>query len=253
MNKLYQKSEIWFAIIWIIIYVVGTSIVDNMSNDMGLNKIPTFVFHVILTVAIVVWLRNNNLFKTFGLCRANAPASRFLNYIPLLIIASCNLWFGLTMNLSVTESIFFAGSMVCVGFLEEIIFRGFLFKAMAMDSIKAAIIVSSVTFGIGHIINLFNGNSSDPIATICQVFYAAAVGFLFVILFYRGGTLWPCIITHSIVNATSIFADESDTTDGIQITTAVILTLVSVSYALILIKKLPATNESSCLQETRNE
>ena len=249
MNKLYQKSEIWFAIIWIIIYVVGTSIVDNMSNDMGLNKIPTFVFHVILTVAIVVWLRNNNLFKTFGLCRANAPASRFLYYIPLLIIASCNLWFGLTMNLSVTESIFFAGSMVCVGFLEEIIFRGFLFKAMAKDSVKAAIIVSSITFGIGHIVNLFNGSSDDPIATICQIFYAMAIGFLFVIIFYRGGTLWPCIITHSAVNTLSVFADESQMTDQIQIITALILTVIPIIYIIILLRTLPKAEPCDNIQK----
>ena len=44
MNKLYQKSEIWFAVIWIIIYVVGTSIVDDVSHANELNKIPTFIF-----------------------------------------------------------------------------------------------------------------------------------------------------------------------------------------------------------------
>ena len=130
-------------------------------------------------------------------------------------------------------------------FLEEIIFRGFLFKAMAKDSVKAAIIVSSITFGIGHIINLFNGNSDDPIATICQIIYAIAIGFLFVIIFYRGGTLWPCIITHSAVNALSVFADESNMTAQIQIITAAILTIIPLIYVIILNKTLPRreTNE----------
>ena len=149
------------------------------------------------------------------------------------------------MNYTIIESVFLAGSMVCVGFLEEIIFRGFLFKAMAKDSIKAAIIVSSVTFGIGHIINLFNGNSDDPVATICQIFYAMAIGFLFVVIFYRGGTLWPCIITHSIVNGFSVFADESKMTDNMQIITALILTVIPLIYVIILNKTLPrrTTNE----------
>lgn len=239
MNKLYQKSEIWFAIIWIIIYVVGTSIVDGISQDYELNKIPTFVFHVILCVIIICWMNKQQLFSNYGLCRANSPASKFLYYIPLLIIASCNLWFGMTMNLGITESVFFAGSMVCVGFIEEIIFRGFLFKAMAKDSIKAAIIVSSITFGIGHIVNLFNGSSDDPIATICQIIYAMAIGFLFVIIFYRGGTLWPCIITHSVVNALSVFADERGMTDQIQIITAAVLTVIPLIYVIILNKTLP--------------
>lgn len=239
MNKLYQKSEIWFTVIWIIIYVVGTSIVDGISQDYGLNKIPTFIFHIAIAVLIISWLNKNEFFKEFGLCCANAPAPKFLYYIPLAIIASCNLWFGLTMNFTLTESVFFAGSMICVGFIEEIIFRGFLFKAMAKDSIKAAIIVSSITFGIGHIVNLFNGSSDDPIATICQIFYAMAIGFLFVIIFYRGGTLWPCIITHSVVNALSVFADERGVTEQIQIITAITLTIIPLVYAIILMKTLP--------------
>ena len=239
MNKLYQKNEIWFAVVWIIIYVVGTSIVDSISQDLQLNKIPTFVFHVILCVVVIGWMNKQKLFDKYGLCKANASASKFLYYIPLLIIASCNLWFGLTMNLSITESVFFAGSMVCVGFIEEIIFRGFLFKAMAKEGIKTAIIVSSVTFGIGHIVNLFNGSSDNPITTICQIVYAIAIGFLFVIIFYRGGSLWPCILTHSLVNSLSVFADESQMTDQIQIITAIILTIVPIIYSMILLKTLP--------------
>ena len=239
MNKLYQKSEIWFAVIWIIIYVVGTSFAENISEGIGLSKSITLVFHVVISIIVITWLNKNGLFGKYGICKPNAPSSKFLYYIPLLIIISCNLWFGVTMNLSITESILYAGSMICVGFLEEIIFRGFLFKAMAKDSVKAAIIVSSITFGIGHIINLFNGNSDDPLATICQIIYAIAIGFLFVIIFYRGGTLWPCIITHSVVNALSVFADESGMTAQIQIITAVILTIIPLIYVIILNKTLP--------------
>ncbi len=111
---------------------------------------------------------------------------------------------------------------------------------MAKDSVKAAIIVSSITFGIGHIINLLNGNSEDPIATICQIIYAMAAGFLFVIIFYRSGSLWPCIITHSAVNMLSVFADERSMTACDQIISAVVLTVVSFAYTLILLKTLPS-------------
>ena len=51
--------------------------------------------------------------------------------------------------------------MLCVGFLEEVIFRGLLFTAIARNNIKSAVIISSVTFGIGHIINLFNGSGME--------------------------------------------------------------------------------------------
>ena len=43
--------------------------------------------------------------------------------------------------------------MLCVGFMEEVIFRGLLFKAIAKDNAKMAIVISSVTFGLGHVLN----------------------------------------------------------------------------------------------------
>lgn len=79
--------------------------------------------------------------------------------------------------------------MLCVGFLEEVIFRGLLFKAIAKDNIKPAVVISSVTFGVGHIINLFNGSGMALVSNLCQIVFAIAVGFLLVTIFYRGGIL----------------------------------------------------------------
>lgn len=67
--------------------------------------------------------------------------------------------------------------MLCVGFLEETIFRGLPFTAIAKDNIKSAVIISSVTFGIGHIINLFNGSGMDLVNNLCRIVFAVAVGF----------------------------------------------------------------------------
>lgn len=239
MQKLYIKSELWFAILWIILYVLGTSAADGVSDAAGMPKSITLVFHIALCIIAAGWMKQNGLLEKYGLCRPYASASGFLYYIPLLILISCNLWFGVVMNMSPAETALYVGSMICVGFLEEIIFRGFLFKAMCRDSVKAAIIVSSLTFGIGHLVNLINGSGADLVSNLCQVCYAAAIGFLFVILFYRGGSLWPCIITHSAVNALSAFSNEAAQTTEIEIVTATVLTIVPVVYALVLIKTLP--------------
>lgn len=102
--------------------------------------------------------------------------------------------------------------MLCVGFVEEVIFRGFLFRAIAKDNVKTAIVISSVTFGLGHLINLVNGSGMDLTENLFQIIGAIALGFLFVILSYRGGSLLPCIITHSTINITSVFANETGLT-----------------------------------------
>lgn len=138
------------------------------------------------------------------------------------------------MKLSVLETVLYILSMLCVGFIEEIIFRGFLFKALYNDNVKLAIVISSVTFGIGHIVNLLNGK--DLIPTLLQVCYAIAIGFLFTIIFYKGKSLLPCIIAHSFVNSSSVFAVENSSMK-FHIISSAVLCIISLSYALWILKK----------------
>ncbi len=60
------------------------------------------------------------------------------------------------MNYSWFEMLCHICLMLCVGFIEEVIFRGLLFRAIAKDNVKTAIIISSITFGTGHLLNLIN-------------------------------------------------------------------------------------------------
>ena len=122
--------------------------------------------------------------------------------------------------------------MLSIGFIEEVIFRGFLFKAICKDSAKLAILISSVTFGIGHVANLLN--SAEVLSTLLQICYVTAIGFLFTIIFYKGGSLIPCIIAHSIVNASSAFTVSGS--QSFSILTTIILSTVSIGYAVWIIK-----------------
>ena len=122
--------------------------------------------------------------------------------------------------------------MFCVGFLEEMIFRGFLFKAMAENGVKSAIIVSSVTFGIGHIVNLVNGSGVELLPNLLQVIYAVAIGFTFAMIYYKTKSLVSCILTHSIFNSLSAFANEAVMTPQKQIISGVLIAIIAGGYAL---------------------
>ena len=238
MNKLYDKSELWFSIIFIIIYIVGASLCDMLSSVLKISKIFTFPFLLALSLFLFFWIRKNNLMEKYGLCKPKFEAKNFLFYIPLLVLISTNFWFGVKLNYGILDSLFNVLTMLCVGFVEEIIFRGFLFKALEKDNVKTAIIVSSVTFGIGHLINLFSSGFNNLLPNICQVFYAMAVGFLFVIMFYRGGSLIPCILTHSLVNTFSVFQNTQAITPLIEILISIAIIIVAVVYSIILLKTL---------------
>ena len=243
MKKLYEKNELTFAIVWIVVYCLLQSLANPLNNVIGIAYAASAVFCVLQTVVLFAFIRKNGLQKRYGLCKSSVPAWRFLYYVPLLILASGNLWNGVALRYTPAETVCRIVCMLCVGFLGEVIFRGFLFAAIAKNNVKSAIVISSVTFGIGHIINLFNGSGMDLINNLCQIVFAIAVGFLLVTLFYRGGSLLPCIIVHSAINTLGTFANDADLTTEMHLLHLAILIAVTVAYTLILTKTLPKRAE----------
>ena len=185
-----------------------------------------------MPAVIWIWLRSNRLQQKYGLCAFRGDAGRYLYFLPLALIASTNLWRGTALSMPLHETLLYMLSMLCVGFLEEIIFRGFLFRALMDEGNRHAIWISGLTFGFGHIVNLLNGAEFLP--TMLQICYAAAIGVLFTVLFYRSGSLIPCIITHSVVNALSAISRD---VPGLDVPIAVFLMIVPLAYAAWIWKK----------------
>ena len=234
LKKLYVKSDIWFAVAWIIAYVVLASAGDNISADLGIEKIVTLPVLIALSAILYFFVRKNGLTEKYGLCKPRLPAAKMLFYAPLLVLLTANLWYGIGMNLSPLETVLYILSMFCVSFLEEMIFRGLLFQAMVKNGVRAAIIVSSVTFGIGHIVNLINGSGAELLPNLLQVVYAIAIGFAFVMIYCKTKSLMPCILTHSIFNGLSVFANEAAMTPQREIVSGILLAVIAGGYALYL-------------------
>ena len=207
MTKLYKKNEIMFALVWIAIYVVGTSLAEALSEALGVFKLASAAFHIALTVILILWVSRNNLTEKYGLFLPRYRLSSAWFFLPLVVIGLYKLYFSPVLRFSPMESVLYVVSMLCVGFLEEIIFRGFLFRAMEKKNLPRAVVISAVTFGIGHIVNLMNGQ--DLLETCGQIVFAVIVGFALVILFHKGRSLVPCIVFHSVFNALSVISNEN--------------------------------------------
>ena len=237
MTKLYKKSEISFAILWIVAYVVLSSLADQLSESYGIIKSVTVVLHIAMSLILFFWIRNNDLSEKYGFCRSTIPAKRFLYYLPLIIIASTAFWSGIKLQYGYPGALLYFISMCCVGFLEEVIFRGLLFRAMEKDNLKTAMIVSSLTFGLGHIVNLFNGSGMDLASSMTQIVLAVLLGFVLVLIFYYGKSLIPCILFHSANNALQVFsADGSLDPQTEMVLNLVVIAIVLGGYSLYLVR-----------------
>lgn len=227
MTNFFEKHELLVCMLLIIIYIVSNS---YCMQNFGVEDYRTVVVNTIITIGLLTLIITLKGIKYYGLTKPE-NSKKFLYFSPLILIASVNFWDGININNSKNEILFHILTMVNVGFIEEIIFRGFLFRMMEKTNVKSAMIVSAITFGVGHIINLLNG--AELIPTLIQVCYATSIGFLFVIIFYKSKSLIPCIITHCIVNSLSIFNIES--TISIYIA-PIILTIVPIIYTIYINK-----------------
>lgn len=220
MKKIFDKYEFIFCMALIILYIVINSI---CVNNFGVADYRSLIINTLFSICLIILIKSINGFKYYGFTKVS-DLKKYLYFLPLLFIISVNLWGGINTDYSISTIAFHILNMFNIGFIEEVIFRGFLFKMMEKDNLKNAIIVSSITFGIGHIINLLNG--AEFISTLMQVFYAISIGYLFVVIFYKSGSLVPCIVCHSIFNALSIFHIER-----FVYLTSIVLIVVPLVYA----------------------
>ena len=241
MKKLYDKDPVWFAVLWIGIYVLAFGNADNLSESMGIPKLLTVPVGILLSFLLWRFLCRNSLSAEYGLCRRRGNLRVFLYFLPLVAISSVNFWNGLTLRADLLTIVLHILSMCCVAFLEEVIFRGLLFRGLCKQNITTAIWVSSLTFGFGHIVNLVFGEPVLP--TILQLVYASAIGFCYTAIVYAGGSLLPCILSHAFVNATSIFSPEPDISH--LILTTIVQTVLGVGYGLWLLRKENLTTEEN--------
>ena len=228
MNKIFEKHETLFCILLIVIYIAVNSVcVQNFGETSPVG----FVVNTILSACLLGLVLALKKSAYYGFRKVQNP-KKYLYFIPLVLIVSVNLWNGFNINNTASEIVFHILTMINIGFIEELIFRGFLFRMMAKNNVKSAIIVSALTFGIGHIINLLN--DAELIPTLFQICYAAAIGYLFVVIFHKSKSLVPCIIAHGVFNSLGIFNEGNKLSLYIV---PVFLVVVSLGYAFYINKR----------------
>ena len=105
MKKLYEKNELTFSIMWIVVYCVLQSLANPLNKVIGIEYAASAVFCILQTIVLFNFIRKNKLQERYGLCKSSVPASRFLYYVPLIILATGNLWNGAAVNYSLPETV----------------------------------------------------------------------------------------------------------------------------------------------------
>jgi membrane protease YdiL (CAAX protease family) len=188
---------------------------------------------VAISAVMLSVIRLLGIEKELGMTRWLRNGKRLLWLLPMWVLSTGNLWGGVGLRYDGITTVMAVLSFLLVGVAEEIVFRGFLFNGMKRTgSLTAAVIVSAITFGMGHIVNLLTGHATGE--TLVQIVFAVAWGFLFTFAYLKGGSLLPCIAIHSLIDVFSVFARDNEVAHWIVIIATVAVALV---YCLYLAKQ----------------
>ena len=137
-----------------------------------------------------------------------------------------------------------------VGLIEEVFFRGLILSVLlsvwgfSKKGIYRSVIVSSIFFGLVHLVNLMNMLKGKDVMleTLSQVFYSTFLGIFFAAIHLRTKNLWLAVIIHSlfdiadglyaIVIKTGGVSSMTGTSTGISIMDAVLNPLLAIPFAL---------------------
>ncbi|MBQ7487380.1 MAG: CPBP family intramembrane metalloprotease, partial [Clostridia bacterium] len=213
MYKLYRRNAVTFAILWIAAYcLILTPIRAQVESGSPLMLAVLAAFAAAITAFVI----RHHLTGELGLGHWPGDTRQCLYFIPMWLLATGNLWGGIHPAHGLPDQLYACLSMVMVGYVEEMIFRGFLFGAMYRSgSVRRAVCVSALTFGIGHIVNLFAGLAT--LATAVQMIFAILWGFILTLNYLKSGSLWPSILAHALIDLFAEFASPNEQTSWIYI------------------------------------
>ena len=157
--------------------------------------------------------------------------------VPVVLVAFAGI------RVTPAQAVAYALLAVCVGFSEEIWFRGLLLASLRRLGTRKAIIGASAIFGVLHLTNFFAGRA--PLYLVLQFVFACLVGFVLAELVAITGSLWVGIVWHMVYDMAAFSTGDELTpmaVAGVAIATALLAV-----YAVLLWRRLPAREDRTAV------
>lgn len=230
---------IWAALTLFSMYWLNSqqhSLLESVTQGIGWN----FILAITFLFLLIRFYRWNDL----ALAPPKSAKSLFLLWFPLLYIV---LFLSIAMKMGIAlhlEQIFFIGiNVIFVGFSEELMFRGILFRALLSRlPMWRSIILTSILFGGIHIFNGFI--TGEFFQSGVQAFAATLSGFIFMALLLRTESLFVPIIYHALFDFSTFLLSASSQNSSpeaplatwISVVIPIVLVLPNFFYALFLLR-----------------
>lgn len=197
-----QKKR-WYSIAFVICLVILLSSIPYhyVIKNGYLSIILSIVSKIIAIVITFLYIKKERLEKP----KFEKVTKKVLIYLPFIIVCMGNLYlciigdvdiiYYFDYKLLILDSI--ACLLTCI--IEELLFRAILvFELVKFKSKNKAIIISSLIFGLIHLINISSIASIGP--TLLQVIYTFGLGLILASMYIENKNIILPIIFHFLFN-----------------------------------------------------
>lgn len=249
MKKFVYKHVVAFSTI---LFIVSTPLLwyllDIPLNAIGMNyQYSLAVKNMTSAVVVIVFMR-----CILGKCILSFKGEHFFKYLFTFglvgLIGSLGAFIfnfsGIDMKPTAFAIIGYLAMNLAIAFNEEVVFRGIILNTMRKvwdgqsKVIPKAVFLSSLLFGLKHIINLIT-YPNQIVITIAQIVFAGMAGIYLAAVYVRSQNIWVVILIHfledtavTIMELFSTQAANSSIAD-ITITQALLMILIQIPYVWV--------------------
>jgi membrane protease YdiL (CAAX protease family) len=196
--RVVSRHPTLFSVVAVLVPVAGLKLLGASVAYLRLTVLTdrliieaVFCAYVILLLAGLGWWHEAGF-------RTPTTRRKLLAYLPLVCLPVAVVATSGFKAAHASQVVGFATFTVMVGFAEEGLLRGVVLRALLPGGMMRAAILSSLLFGIGHLLNIWQGAS--PATTVVQVLYSTLLGIGFAGARLYSGTIWPAIAVHAFTD-----------------------------------------------------
>ncbi len=203
-TKLLVVLAFVFAVLLATVEIFKGFIFDGIDYGDNIYMIVSRILGA-LACLIFVYMYSSKKILSF-----KTTLKAFLIFLPCMAVAINNFpfitFFGGKAYIDEEPAgiIIYAAVCVSVGLFEEMAFRGCIFMAVLGRKGKRtvdvfwAIVISSVIFGIVHLLNIIAGAGIGSV--VLQVGYSFLIGGMCSVILVKTANIWYCVILHAVYN-----------------------------------------------------
>lgn len=211
-KEFYKENPISFGVFEAILFILLGILLNILFSFINPNNTISYLNETLTEIilgilALILVFRLNLQYDNFLSIKKSTYGLKLgffiilTGFIQFLIYISLNIKNPINIYMpSLIGGIIFS---FAVGFYEETLMRALILKNLVnnfknrKNGIYKAIIISSLIFGLAHLINITHASLLD---TIIQVFYSTTAGILFGSIYIKSENLLSIILLHSIFN-----------------------------------------------------